>query len=125
MSTGESDADDDDEDDIDKEEHDNEDDHDDEMDDNDDDDDGNDNADDYRVGPTWVLPPGSACPAFSLLALLEDGQATKVFSRESFTADYVVLLFLPVNDTDNRFLCSQELASFRDQVKDSWNSVVR
>ena len=57
--------------------------------------------------------PGCTCPAFSLLALLEDGQATKVFSRESLKADYVVLLFLPMDGSVD----TTELAAFRDQVQ--------
>ena len=82
------------------------------MDDNDDD---NDNDDDYRVRPTSILPPGSACPAFpaSLLALLEDGRTLKVFSRESLAADYVVLLFLPTDGS----LDTTELAALREQVQ--------
>ena len=65
--------------------------------------------------PSSPLLPGSTCPAFSLLALLEDGQATKVFSRESLSADYVVLLFLPMDGSVD----TTELAAFRDQVQHS------
>ena len=54
-------------------------------------------------------------PAFSLPALLEDGHTTEVFSRESLAADYVVLLFLPM---DGR-VDTTELAAFRDQVQHS------
>ena len=70
--------------------------------------------------PSSPLLPGSTCPAFSLLALLEDGQATKVFSRESLTADYVVLLFLPMDGSVD----TTELAAFRDQVKSRRNTRV-
>ena len=113
--------------------------------------DDNDNDEDYRPEPLWPLRPGSTCPAFSLLALLEDGQtvkaisrenlladhlslqpdsiceASKVGSREGLPADYVVLLFLPSvgnysKEVNYRFLITQELSSFRDQVKVRWNS---
>ena len=146
--------------------------------------DDNDNDEDYRPQPLWPLRPGSTCPAFSLLALLEDGQTVKVISRENLSADnvplqpgstcpifslnahleegeaskvisrenlpadnvplqegeaskvvsgeglpadYVVLLFLPSDgnyseEVNYRFLITQELSSFRDQVKVRWNS---
>ena len=37
------------------------------------------------------------CPAFSSLAVTEDGFYEWVFNSESFTEDYVLLLFLPMD----------------------------
>ena len=37
------------------------------------------------------------CPAFSSLAVMEDGFYEWVFNSESFTEDYVLLLFLPMD----------------------------
>jgi len=43
-----------------------------------------------------LLPP-LPCPAFSSLAVMEDGLSEWIFTRESFTEDYVLLLFLPMD----------------------------
>ena len=42
-----------------------------------------------------LLPP-LPCPAFSWVAVMEDGLSEWIFTRESFTEDYVLLLFLPM-----------------------------
>ena len=63
--------------------------------------------------PAPLLLPGSPCPAFSLPALMEDGQTEKVFSRESFQADYVVVLFLPMDGSVD----FSELAAFGAEVE--------
>ena len=43
-----------------------------------------------------LLPP-LPCPAFSSLAVMEDSFSEWVFNSESFTEDYVLLLFLPMD----------------------------
>ena len=43
-----------------------------------------------------LLPP-LPCPAFSSLAVMENGLSEWIFNSESFTEDYVLLLFLPMD----------------------------
>ena len=49
------------------------------------------------MGPALLQPPHLPCPAFSSLAVIEDGFYEWVFNSESFTEDYVLLLFLPMD----------------------------
>ena len=72
-------------------------------------------AADFCVRPSSTLLRGSTFPTFSLLALLEDGRTLRVFSWESLTADYVVVLFLP--NPNERRLDTEELATLRKQVQ--------
>ena len=58
-----------------------------------------------------LLPPLS-CPAFSSLAVMEDGVSEWVFTRESFTEDYVLLLFLPMDDSVDK----TELEAFSEEL---------
>ena len=51
---------------------------------------------DQRSSSLLLLPP-LPCPAFSSLAVMEDGLSEWIFTRESFTEDYVLLLFLPMD----------------------------
>ena len=44
-----------------------------------------------------LLPPLPCPPAFSSLAVMEDGLSEWIFNSESFTEDYVLLLFLPMD----------------------------
>ena len=44
-----------------------------------------------------LLLPSFPCPAFSSLAMMEDSFSEWVFNSESFTEDYVLLLFLPMD----------------------------
>ena len=48
---------------------------------------------------------------------MDDGLTTSSFSRESFTTDYVVLLFMPMDGMD-----TDELAAFRHQVQHGRNA---
>ena len=43
-----------------------------------------------------LLPP-LPCPAFSSLAVMEDGVSEWIFTSDSLTEDYVLLLFLPMD----------------------------
>ena len=46
-----------------------------------------------KISESQSLP----CPAFSSLVVMEDGLSEWIFTRESFTEDYVLLLFLPMD----------------------------
>ena len=67
------------------------------------------------------------CPAFSSLAVTEDGFYEWVFNSESFTEDYVLLLFLPMDgsvDMTELEAFSEELGQLESlscQVKKSRN----
>ena len=58
---------------------------------------------------TSSSPP---CPAFSSLAVTEDGFYEWVFNSESFTEDYVLLLFLPMDGNVDK----AELEAFSAEV---------
>ena len=58
-----------------------------------------------------LLPP-LPCPAFSSLAVMEDGVSEWVFTSESFTKDYVLLLFLPMDGSVDM----TELEAFSDEL---------
>ena len=59
-----------------------------------------------------LLPP-LPCPAFSSLAVMEDGLSEWIFTRESFTEDYVLLLFLPMDGSVDK----TELEAFSEELK--------
>ena len=58
-----------------------------------------------------LLPP-LPCPAFSSLAVMEDGVSEWVFTSESFTEDYVLLLFLPMDGSVDK----TELEAFSEEL---------
>ena len=71
-----------------------------------------------------LLPP-LPCPAFSSLAVMEDGLSEWIFTRESFTEDYVLLLFLPMDGSVDKAELEafstelDQLASLGCQVRNS------
>ena len=72
-------------------------------------------SEEFNIRPTSPLLRGRTCPAFSLLALLDDGKTIRLFSRESFVADYVLLVFLP--EPCEARLDAKELSMLRKQVE--------
>ena len=58
------------------------------------------------------LLPSLPCPAFSSLAVMEDGLSEWIFTRESFTEDYVLLLFLPMDGSVDK----AELEAFSSEL---------
>ena len=67
----------------------------------------------WGASPSNLLLPGFLCPYFSTLAVMEDGNTEKVFSRESFTSDFVVVLFLPMDGSVD----TTELEAFGAEVR--------
>ena len=49
-----------------------------------------------QTSSNLLLPP-FPCPVFSSLAVMEDGVSEWIFTSDSFTEDYVLLLFLPMD----------------------------
>ena len=69
----------------------------------------------WGASSSTLLLPGFPCPSFSTLAVMEDGNTEKVFSRESFSSDYVVVLFLPMDGSVD----TTELEAFGAEVRAS------
>ena len=67
----------------------------------------------WGASPSSLLLPGFPCPYFSTLAVMEDGNTEKVFSRESFSSDFVVVLFLPMDGSVD----ATELDAFGAEVR--------
>ena len=59
-----------------------------------------------------LLPP-LPCPTFSSLAVKEDGLSECIFTSESFTEDYVLLLFLPMDGSVDK----AELEAFSHELE--------
>ena len=59
-----------------------------------------------------LLPP-LPCPTFSSLAVMGDGLSEWVFNSKSFTGDYVLLLFLPMDGSVDK----AELKAFNDELE--------
>ena len=59
-----------------------------------------------------LLPP-LPCPTFSSLAVMGDGLSEWVFNSKSFTRDYVLLLFLPMDGSVDK----AELEAFNDELE--------
>ena len=63
-----------------------------------------------------LLPP-LPCPTFSSLAVMGDGLSEWVFNSKSFTGDYVLLLFLPMDGSVDK----AELEAFNDELEELEN----
>jgi len=59
-----------------------------------------------------LLPP-LPCPSFSSLAVMEDNLSESIFTSESFTEDYVLLLFLPMDGSVDK----TELEAFSEELE--------
>ena len=59
-----------------------------------------------------LLPP-LPCPTFSSLAVMEDNLSESIFTSESFTEDYVLLLFLPNDGSVDK----TELEAFSEELE--------
>ena len=58
------------------------------------------------------LLPSRPCPAFSALAVMEDGDSVHVYNNQSFSEDYALLLFLPMEGKVDK----EELEAFNVEL---------